>query len=223
MAAFNNVNIKDLNQIEEVADGNLLIIENDNGTNVIDFKDFVIGPNNASFYTEITSLSNNVASLSSAVSNAQSITNRQIRTSSSISNNLVFESVHSLANITDWVTLKTITPSATTGVYVRGIVESYLCGAAGTSSGVVSNAWQIDINNSTFSSAYINPLGTAAATLSSGALPRFRVLVSGSNFLVQAQSSAGLTTPFNGLAYLKMYLPSGISAGTSNGVSWTVT
>lgn len=220
MAAFNNVNIKDLNQIEEVADGNLLIVENDNGTNVIDFKDFVIGPNNASFYTEITSLSNNVAALSSAVSNAQAITNRQIRSSSSVQNNLVFESAISISNVNDWTTIRTITPSPTTGIFVKGVVEGYVCGSAGTSTGIGSFAWQIDANNTTFSTGYV---GGGTATLSAGATPRFRVLVSGTNFLVQVQSSSWPTTPFTGLAYLKLYLPSGISTGSSNGVTWTVT
>jgi len=219
MAAFNNVNIKDLNRIEEVTDGNLLIVENDNGTNVIDFKDFVIGPNNASFYTEITSLSNNVASLSSAVSNAQAITNRQIRSSSSVSNNLVYESAISLSNVNDWTTIKTLTPSPTTGIYAKGVVEGYVCGAAGTTTGVGSFAWQIDINNTTFSTSYI---GTGTATLSAGTTPRFRVLVSGTNFLIQAQSSSWPTTPFSGLAYVKMYLPSGVNTGSSSGIVWAV-
>ena len=65
MAVYNNVNIKDLNQIEEITDGNFLIVENEQGTNVIDFINFVLGPNNVSFYSSVERLSSNVNTLSS--------------------------------------------------------------------------------------------------------------------------------------------------------------
>lgn len=65
MALSNIVNIKDLNQIEEIADGNFLIVENEQGTNILDFKNFVAGPNNVSFYNSFTTLSTNVNSISS--------------------------------------------------------------------------------------------------------------------------------------------------------------
>jgi len=67
MALYNTKNVKDLPQIEEVIDGNYLLIENDLGTNIIDFKDFVIGPNNASFYSTIVSLCSRSISMSATV------------------------------------------------------------------------------------------------------------------------------------------------------------
>jgi len=68
MAIYNSLNIKDLNQIEEVTDGNFLIVEDERGTNVIDYRNFVVGPNNVSFYSNFVTLSTNVNSLSSQTS-----------------------------------------------------------------------------------------------------------------------------------------------------------
>lgn len=67
MAIYNTTNVKDLPQLEEVVNGNFLIIENQFGTNIIDFKDFVIGPDNASFYNTIISLSTYSVSMSGTV------------------------------------------------------------------------------------------------------------------------------------------------------------
>lgn len=71
MPTFNNINIKQLNQIEEVAESNYLIVETQAGTNIIDFKDFVVGPNNVSFYSSFTSLSSQVNTLSAVVDSVQ--------------------------------------------------------------------------------------------------------------------------------------------------------
>jgi len=66
MADPNVVNIKGLPRIEEIVEGNLLIVENEQGTNTLDFVNFVIGPNNTSFYNEITDLQTNLVSVSSS-------------------------------------------------------------------------------------------------------------------------------------------------------------
>ena len=60
MPAFNQVNIKQLNQVEEIVDGDYLIVETENGTNILDFRNFVVGPNNVSWYSSFVSLSNQV-------------------------------------------------------------------------------------------------------------------------------------------------------------------
>lgn len=60
MPVITNVNIKELPVLEEITDGNLLLVETDKGTQVIDFANFVIGPDNASFYNEIVSLSGDI-------------------------------------------------------------------------------------------------------------------------------------------------------------------
>ena len=66
MADPNVVNIKSLPRVEEVVNGNLLLVENEQGTNTIDFENFVVGPNNVSFYSQITNLSSKIISLSSS-------------------------------------------------------------------------------------------------------------------------------------------------------------
>jgi hypothetical protein len=68
MSIYNTTNVKDLPQLEEVISGNFLIIENQFGTNILDFEDFVIGPENASFYNTIVSLSTYSVSMSGTVS-----------------------------------------------------------------------------------------------------------------------------------------------------------
>ena len=215
MPTFNDVNIKELNQIEEITNGNFLIVENENGTNILDFQNFVVGPDNASFYTEIESISSNLAAVSAVASNSQAVGIRQLRSSSGNNSNSVYEYAMAL-NGTGWLTLKTLTPSATTGVYLRGIIDVTLAGNNNAiGNGVVQNAWFFDINNTTFTTGYI---GTGAASLSSGTLPQFRVNVSGTNFIIQAQSSNNGTATFNGMAYLKLFLPS----GSGTGVTWTV-
>lgn len=82
MADPNVVNIKTLPRIEEIVDGNLLIVENEQGTNTIDFVNFVVGPNNVSFYTQITNLSSQIVSLSSStttlINNLSTTTNQQL-------------------------------------------------------------------------------------------------------------------------------------------------
>lgn len=67
MANYNTTNIKDLPQLEEVVEGNYLIIEDNVGTNIIDFADFVVGPNNVSFYNVVEALSTRSISMSSTV------------------------------------------------------------------------------------------------------------------------------------------------------------
>ena len=69
MATPTNVNIKQLNQIEEIVNGNFLIVETDKGTNIIDFKNFVVGPDNVSFYNDFAALCAQVTTLSSYIDN----------------------------------------------------------------------------------------------------------------------------------------------------------
>jgi len=70
----NIVKVKDLPQIEEILPGNYILVEESTGTKILDFRDFVIGPDNTSFYN---ALANNIRSIS-AYSDSLSAT---IRTS----------------------------------------------------------------------------------------------------------------------------------------------
>ena len=49
------INISDLDPGMEIVRGDKLLIETSNGTKLLDFKDFVIGPENISFYDQISS------------------------------------------------------------------------------------------------------------------------------------------------------------------------
>lgn len=72
MNLYNIKNIKDLPQLEQILPGNFMVVENFNGTNKLDFDDFVIGPRNTSFanqvFNDIVSLSSYSISLSSTAS-----------------------------------------------------------------------------------------------------------------------------------------------------------
>lgn len=57
-------NIKELPETFSVADGDLLLIETDEGTNIMDFANFVIGLDNTTFGTTITQHSTDIATLS---------------------------------------------------------------------------------------------------------------------------------------------------------------
>lgn len=58
-------NIKELPETFSVADGDLLLIETDEGTNILDYANFVIGLDNTTFGTTITQHSTDIATLSS--------------------------------------------------------------------------------------------------------------------------------------------------------------
>lgn len=67
MGLYNESNIKELPELEEIVDGNYLIVENDQGTYILDFQNFVVGPNNVSFYSVVESLCSKQSSLSATV------------------------------------------------------------------------------------------------------------------------------------------------------------
>lgn len=71
----NTVNIKNLPQVEEIIPGNYIIVEDQEGSKILDFQNFVIGPNNTSFYnplvTTINTISTYSTSLCSTIANNQ--------------------------------------------------------------------------------------------------------------------------------------------------------
>lgn len=66
------VNIKELPQLDEVQPGDLIIIETDTGTNTIDFSNFILPPENVTFYGEITQLQEDITTINSELSTATS-------------------------------------------------------------------------------------------------------------------------------------------------------
>ena len=65
-------NVKELPETFAVAAGDLLLIETDDGTNIMDFANFVIGLDNTTFGTTITQHSTDIAALSSDVTTLSS-------------------------------------------------------------------------------------------------------------------------------------------------------
>ena len=60
-------NIKELPETFSIGIGDLLLVETDEGTNIMDFNNFVIGLDNTTFGTTITQHSTDIASLSSEI------------------------------------------------------------------------------------------------------------------------------------------------------------
>ena len=50
---YNMTNVKNLPEVEQITNGNYIIVENDAGTNKLVFENFVIGPENTSFFDAI--------------------------------------------------------------------------------------------------------------------------------------------------------------------------
>lgn len=65
-------NVKELPETFAVAAGDLLLIETDDGTNIMDFTNFVIGLDNTTFGTTITQHSTDITALSSDVATLSS-------------------------------------------------------------------------------------------------------------------------------------------------------
>jgi hypothetical protein len=67
MAIYNTTNVKNLPQLEQITNNDYLIVETNVGTNIILFKDFVVGPGNVSFYNVFAALCSYTYSLCSFV------------------------------------------------------------------------------------------------------------------------------------------------------------
>ena len=91
MDTITNVNIKEIPQIEEIVEGNFLIVENNNGTNIIDFNNFVVGPNNVSFYSDFQAVSSQVTQLNGSLTS-------QINSISASTDSLVNQKFTSLSS-----------------------------------------------------------------------------------------------------------------------------
>ena len=66
-------NVKELPETFSVADGDLLLIETDEGTNIIDYANFIIGLDNTTFGSTITQHSTDIATLSADVTSLESL------------------------------------------------------------------------------------------------------------------------------------------------------
>lgn len=79
----NTVNVRDLPTTQEVINGDYIIVEKQTGSHVIDFRDFVVGPSNTSFYnalvTNIKAVSTYSLSLSTTIQRNSSQTVNEVQ------------------------------------------------------------------------------------------------------------------------------------------------
>ena len=66
-------NVKELPETFSIASGDLLLVETDEGTNIMDYDNLVIGLDNTTFGTTITQHSTDINSLSSDVTTLSSL------------------------------------------------------------------------------------------------------------------------------------------------------
>jgi hypothetical protein len=80
----NILNVKDLPQAQEVLPGDFIILEDNTGTKIVDFRNFVVGPRNTSFYNALVTNINTVSTygirLSGALENTTANTIKAVRT-----------------------------------------------------------------------------------------------------------------------------------------------
>lgn len=69
------VNIKELPIIEQATPGDLLIVETNTGTSIIDFENFILTPDNTTFYSDIVQNTTNINTVSANVNSLSSFIN----------------------------------------------------------------------------------------------------------------------------------------------------
>lgn len=142
-------------------------------------------------------------------------TSRRLQVSGT-ANNFVEEFIFDLTSstISAWTTIRTLTPSNTTNVYLQGGIEARIDGATNAQGdGTRVSVWKFIIANGAPTIAVVGTDTTYGT-----ATPNFRLNMSGNNIQVQVQSSNGTNNFESGQAYLKYFCPnSGV------GTTWTIT
>jgi hypothetical protein len=106
-------------------------------------------------------------------------------------------------SVTSWATIFTITASGNSSNWMRGSVKLTAGGhTSGVANGLLQDAvYYIDMNDSTMSAGSVS-----AGTSSGSGAPQFQVVVSGTTWLVQIQSSNG-SNGFDGIANVEFNIP----------------
>jgi hypothetical protein len=118
-------------------------------------------------------------------------------------------------SVTSWATIFTITASGNSSNWMRGSVKLTAGGhTSGVANGLLQDAvYYIDMNDSTMSAGSVS-----AGTSSGSGAPQFQVVVSGTTWLVQIQSSNG-SNGFDGVVNVEFNIPN--TAG--NARTFTIT
>ena len=92
-------NVRELPEVFSVAAGDLLLIETENGTNILDFENFVIGIDNTTFGSTLSTNTTDIASLSSSFDTLSSSVNTSIET---LSSSVITSNTKSLFTLSAW-------------------------------------------------------------------------------------------------------------------------
>jgi hypothetical protein len=94
-------NILNLPQVNNIENGDFLIVETTGGTSIIDFADFLIGPENTTFFSVVSTNSANIISLSSQVVSLSTTLNTTLSTTiNSLSSQLLRANTFCTFNVT---------------------------------------------------------------------------------------------------------------------------
>ena len=83
MASNINVNIKELPEVNQINDGDFLIVETPEGTSILDFANFIITQNNTTFSSILSSIDISIGSVSSSTDSVATVLNNRITSLSS--------------------------------------------------------------------------------------------------------------------------------------------
>ena len=92
-------NVRELPEIFSVADGDLLIIETENGTNILDFENFVIGIDNTTFGSTLSTNTTDIAALSSSFDTLSSTLNNSV---DALSSSVITSNTKALFTLSAW-------------------------------------------------------------------------------------------------------------------------
>ena len=115
-------NIKELPETFSVADGDLLLIETEEGTNIMDFANFIIGLDNTTFGTTITQHSTDIDTLSS---NFVSLSNQVDTDMSELSATVVGNTTKALVKLSGVDAFSAVTVASTHIASFEFIVASH--------------------------------------------------------------------------------------------------
>ncbi len=116
-------NIKELPETFSVADGDLLLIETEEGTNIMDFSNFIIGLDNTTFGTTITQHSTDIDTLSS---NFNSLSSQVDTDVAELSATIVGNTTKALVTLSGDDAFSAVTVASTNIASVEYIVASHV-------------------------------------------------------------------------------------------------
>lgn len=92
-------NVRELPEVFSVAAGDLLLVETENGTNILDFENFVIGVDNTTFGSTLSSNTTDIATLSSSFNTLSSSVDSSI---AALSSSVITSNTKAMVTLTAW-------------------------------------------------------------------------------------------------------------------------